>query len=80
MRHRPPALAASALLPFIGVPVVDALTPLPSWLVIVLFTGTTAVTVAGIVFPQDSKDRLAWWQSWWNRPRRRGDRPADPDQ
>ncbi len=21
-----------------------------------------------IVFPQQSKDRLAWWQGWWSRP------------
>ncbi|GIF75678.1 hypothetical protein SAMN05421812_13636 [Asanoa hainanensis] len=69
MLRRPPALSASAL-SFTGVPLVDALTDLPTWTVVLLFVLATGLSVLRIVFPQQSKDRLAWWQGWWSRPSR----------
>jgi hypothetical protein len=78
MLRRPPALSAPALC-LLGVPVLDAFPTLPSWAVVLLLVLVLITGALRIVFPQQSKDRLAWWQAWWNRPlRRRRNREDDP--
>jgi hypothetical protein len=70
MLRRLPALSTSAL-SFTGVPLMDAFTDLPTWTVVFLLVLATIISMLRIVFPQQSKDRLAWWQGWWSRPSRR---------
>jgi hypothetical protein len=73
MLRRPPALSASAL-SLTGVPLVDAFTDLPTWTVVLLLVLATVISTLRIVFPQQSKDRLAWWQGLWSRSSRRRSR------
>ncbi|MFI5950399.1 hypothetical protein ACIA8B_22815 [Micromonospora chalcea] len=70
MLRRPPALSAPAL-SFTGVSLVNAFSDLPNWTVVLLLVLVTVISILRIVFPQQSKDRLAWWQGWWSRPSRR---------
>ncbi|MEU7761612.1 hypothetical protein [Micromonospora aurantiaca (nom. illeg.)] len=49
----------------------DAVSALPTWTVVLLLVLAAALSTLRIVFPQQSKDRLAWWQGWWARPTRR---------
>ncbi|GGM22631.1 hypothetical protein ACFFX1_11010 [Dactylosporangium sucinum] len=76
MLRRPPALSASAL-SLTGVPLVYAVAPVPMWIIVVLLIATVVIGIVGAVFPQKSEDRLAWWQSWWDRTRHRRDDDAD---
>ncbi|WP_161565911.1 hypothetical protein [Micromonospora sp. B006] len=49
----------------------DAVSALPTWTLVLLLVLAAALSALRIVFPQQSKDRLAWWQGWWARPTRR---------
>ena len=70
MLRRPPAQSIPAL-SFPGVPFMDAVAGLPTWTVVLVLVLAAALSALRIVFPQQSKDRLASWQGWWARPSRR---------
>jgi len=44
----------------------------PWWVVATVLAGGTLLGVIQAVFPQESQDRLGWWQSRWRHQERKG--------
>ncbi|GGO94058.1 hypothetical protein GCM10011584_34220 [Nocardioides phosphati] len=54
----------------IGAGLLTALSGMPWGVAALVYVGLLLVLVLGAVVPQESADRLAWWQSLWARKAR----------
>lgn len=57
-----PAAAAGSGIMGLSSPVIVTLTNTPWWIAALLITSTVVCALVKNVFPQDSADRLTWWQ------------------